>query len=226
MKLLQRILLALLLLGSSCSFALGKEIKKEVLPGTKPLTLEGDLAERMLSGAHRFLDRKLAEVLVRRSNHWEKGLSSLKNKESFLDENRKVLARILGITEKRVPFEAPSLTATTTRSAKVATGSGYEIFAVRWPVLKGVFGEGLLLRPTGRKPVANVIAIPDADQSPEDVAGLTTKIAYSEDNGLSELPFTDCLKVVNDIRDGYEAESYYRNLIGNALIQLGFKINL
>ena len=171
--------MGLLLLGSSCSFALGKEIKKEVIPGTKPLTLEGDLAERMLEGAHRFLDRKLTETLVRRSNHWEKGLSSPKNKEAFLDDNRLELARILGITEKRVPFEAPSLTATTTRSAKVATGSGYEIFAVRWPVLKGVFGEGLLLRPTGQKPVANVIAIPDADQSPEDFAGLTTKIAPS-----------------------------------------------
>ena len=171
--------MGLLLLGSSCSFALGKEIKKEVIPGTKPLTLEGDLAERMLEGAHRFLDRKLTETLVRRSNHWEKGLSSPKNKEAFLDDNRLQLARILGITEKRVPFEAPSLTATTTRSAKVATGSGYEIFAVRWPVLKGVFGEGLLLRPTGRKPVANVIAIPDADQCPEDFAGLTTKIAPS-----------------------------------------------
>ena len=177
MKLLQRILLALLLLGSSCSFALGKEIKKEVLPGTKPLTLEGDLAERMLEGAHRFLDRKLTETLVRRSNHWEKGLSSPKNKEAFLDDNRLELARILGITEKRVPFEAPSLTATTSRTAKVATGSGYEIFAVHWPVLKGVFGEGLLLKPTRRKPVVNVIVIPDAEQSPEDVAGLTTKIA-------------------------------------------------
>ena len=107
MKLLQRILLALLLLGFSCSFALGKEIKKEVLPGTKPLTLEGDLAERMLEGAHRFLDRKLTETLVRRSNHWEKGLSSPKNKEAFLDDNRKELARIIGVTEKRVPFEAP-----------------------------------------------------------------------------------------------------------------------
>ena len=171
--------MGLLLLGSSCSFALGKEIKKEVIPGTKPLTLEGDLAERMLEGAHRFLDRKLTETLVRRSNHWEKGLSSPKNKEAFLDDNRLQLARILGITEKRVPFEAPSLTATTTRSAKVATGSGYEIFAVRWPVLKGVFWEGLLLQPTGRKPVANVIAIPDADQCPEDFAGLTTKIAPS-----------------------------------------------
>jgi dienelactone hydrolase len=176
MKLLQRILLALLLLGSSCSFALGIEPKKEVLPRAKPLTLEGDLAERMLEGAHRFLDRKLAETLVRRSNYWEKGLSSPKNKGRFLDESRKELARILGVTEKRIPFETPSLTATTTRSAKVATGSGYEILAVRWPVLKGISGEGLLLQPTGQKPVANVLAIPDADQSPEDLAGLTTRI--------------------------------------------------
>jgi dienelactone hydrolase len=176
MKLLHQTLLALLLLGSSCSFALGIEPKKEVLPRAKPLTLEGDLAERMLEGAHRFLDRKLAETLVRRSNYWEKGLSSPKNKGRFLDENRKELARILGVTEKRIPFETPSLTATTTRSAKVATGSGYEILAVRWPVLKGISGEGLLLRPTGQKPVANVIVIPDADQSPEDLAGLTTRI--------------------------------------------------
>ncbi len=176
MKLLQRILLALLLLGSSCSFALGKEIKKEVLPGTKSLTLEGDPAERMFEGAHRFLDRKLVETLVRRSNHWEKGLSSPKNKEGFLDHNRKELARILGVTDERVPFESLSLKATTARTAKVATGSDYEVLAIRWPVLEGVFGEGLLLQPTGRKPVANVIAIPDADQSPEDIAGLTTRI--------------------------------------------------
>jgi dienelactone hydrolase len=176
MKLLQQTLLALLIFVSSAYLSLGIELKKEVLPGTKPLTLEGDLAERMLVGAHRFLDRKLAETIIRRSKHWEKGLSSPKKKEGFLDDNRKELARILGVTEKRVPFEAPSLMSTTTRSAKVTTGSGYEVLAIRWPVLEGVFGEGLLLQPTGRKPVANVLAIPDADQSPEDIAGLTTSI--------------------------------------------------
>ncbi|MDA9962294.1 dienelactone hydrolase family protein [Opitutales bacterium] len=176
MKLLQQTLLALLLFVSSAYLSFGIELKKEVLRGTKPLTLEGDLAERMLVGAHRFLDRKLAETLVRRSKHWEKGLSSPKKKEGFLDDNRKELARILGVTYKRVPFEAPSLMSTTTRSAKVTTGSGYEVLAIRWPVLEGVLGEGLLLQPTGRKPVAHVIVIPDADQSPEDVAGLTTRI--------------------------------------------------
>ena len=79
MKLLQRILLALLLLGSSVSLSLGIELRKEVLPGTKPLTLEGDLAERMLSGAHRFLDRKLAETLACRP-HSRHGQSMRKTK--------------------------------------------------------------------------------------------------------------------------------------------------
>src|SRR5207248_8000647 len=45
------------------------------------------------------------------------------------------------------------------------------IHAVRWPVLEGVEGEGLLLRPAG-KPVACVVALPDADQTPEMLVGL------------------------------------------------------
>jgi len=55
--------------------------------------------------------------------------------------------------------------------ALVAAGKGYQIHQVRWPVLEGVFGEGLLLEPEG-DPVANVVAIPDADQTPEQLAGL------------------------------------------------------
>src|SRR5262249_12552756 len=43
--------------------------------------------------------------------------------------------------------------------------------AVRWPVLAGVHGEGLLLEPRG-KPVACVVALPDADATPEMAAGL------------------------------------------------------
>jgi dienelactone hydrolase len=35
-----------------------------------------------------------------------------------------------------------------------------------------VYGEGLLLVPTGGKPVADVVAVPDADQTPEMIAGL------------------------------------------------------
>jgi len=43
---------------------------------------------------------------------------------------------------------------------------------VRWPVLPGVYGEGLLLEPTKGEPKACVVAIPDADQTPEMIVGL------------------------------------------------------
>src|SRR5262249_29214151 len=65
----------------------------------------------------------------------------------------------------------PELLRTTAESAAVGGGKGYEVFAVRWPAFADVHGEGLLLLPIGRNN-ADVIAIPDADQTPEQIAGL------------------------------------------------------
>ncbi|HXJ75604.1 MAG TPA: dienelactone hydrolase family protein, partial [Candidatus Dormibacteraeota bacterium] len=48
----------------------------------------------------------------------------------------------------------------------------YRVLAVRWPVFAGVWGEGLLLQPKGT-PQACVIALPDADQTPEMITGLS-----------------------------------------------------
>ena len=42
---------------------------------------------------------------------------------------------------------------------------------MHWPVFEGVTAEGLLLEPD-TPPVARIVAIPDADQSPEMLAGL------------------------------------------------------
>ena len=55
--------------------------------------------------------------------------------------------------------------------AEVARGRGYRVFAVRWPVFDDVEAEGLLLEPDGA-PKARMVAIPDADWSPEMLAGL------------------------------------------------------
>src|SRR5207244_3903455 len=49
----------------------------------------------------------------------------------------------------------------------------------RWPAFGNVHGEGLLLVPTGKKPVADVVAIPDADQTPEQLVGLSPGIKPS-----------------------------------------------
>ena len=51
-------------------------------------------------------------------------------------------------------------------------GTGFDIFIVRWPAFGDVTGEGLLLLPKDRKPVADVIAIPDCGQTPEQLVGL------------------------------------------------------
>ena len=43
---------------------------------------------------------------------------------------------------------------------------------MRWPVLGRMHGEGLLLVPRTTPPVADIVAVPDADQSPEAICGL------------------------------------------------------
>ena len=67
--------------------------------------------------------------------------------------------------------ESPALDSTLKQSALVASTAGYKIYEIRWPVLRGVEGEGLLLEPVGN-PIARVVALPDADWSPEALAGL------------------------------------------------------
>src|SRR5207253_1835587 len=80
--------------------------------------------------------------------------------------NRERLKKLLGVVDARVPFTALEYVATTGQPALVAQTERYQVFAVRWPVLPGVDGEGLLLEPRGRA-VACVVALPDADGTPE-----------------------------------------------------------
>jgi len=59
--------------------------------------------------------------------------------------------------------------------ALVAETSRYRVHQVRWPVLEGFFGEGLLIQPKGETN-GHVIALPDADQTPEQLMGLAEGI--------------------------------------------------
>jgi dienelactone hydrolase len=69
----------------------------------------------------------------------------------------------------------------------------YRIYRVRWPVIGKIHGEGLLVQPKS-KPVGNIIALPDADQTPEQLVGLTPGIPpqsqfarYFAENGFQVL---------------------------------------
>ena len=141
------------------------------LPGTRPLTTEGDIALRMVDGIDRMLLRETEASIAQRSAKWNRDLSSPHRYEESVAPNRARLAKILGVVDARENFDAPELLATVRQSALIGHGNGYEIFAVRWPVIGSIHGEGLLLVPTG-KVVADVVALPDADQTPEMFAGL------------------------------------------------------
>lgn len=130
------------------------------LSGTQPLTAQGDLAAQMVAGIDRFLMQQTAEAVARPAA-----------------PNRERLAKIIGVVDPRTPFDAPELIATTRTSALVGHGAGFDVYAVRWPVMGQIQGEGLLLMPASGRAAADVVAIPDADQTPEMLVGLAPGIS-------------------------------------------------
>src|SRR5580698_8615616 len=161
-------------LGAFASFC---PAQAQPLPGTAPLEIQGDIASNLVAGADRFLLRKLDESAAARPKFWHRDFSSAQAYEQSLSTNRQRLAHILGVRDPRVARVEMELVATTTQRGPLARGQGYEVFAVRWPAFGDVSGEGLLLSPTSRAPVANIVAIPDANQTPEQLAGLADGIA-------------------------------------------------
>lgn len=150
----------------------------ETLPGTQPLTWEGDLSVRMMDGAHAFVERKIAESLTTRPAYWRRDFSSPEAYEKSIAANREDLKRILGVVDARQPG-AMEYYGDDDNPALVAETSRYRVMQVRWPALEGVFGEGLLLQPKST-PLGFIVALPDADQTPEQITGLAPGIAPEE----------------------------------------------
>jgi len=144
------------------------------LPGTQPLDWQGDLSERMMDGAHRFVERTIGESIEKRQRHWKRDLSSRQAYEASVEPNRRRFKKIIGVVDSRLPARMERF-GDDENSALVAETAHYRIFQVRWPVLEGVTGEGLLLEPKV-VPTAYVVALPDAAQTPEQLAGLATVI--------------------------------------------------
>lgn len=150
------------------------------LPGTTLLTETGDRAAAMVAGLSAFLDRLLEEADAGRRAALAALAVTPQTHAQYAAATRAQLARRLGVVEpgqaERVQCPALELVATTEAPALLATAPGYAVYAVRWPVLEGpagcLHGEGLLLEPVARPPVAQVIVLPDADCAPEQLAGL------------------------------------------------------
>ena len=174
------------------------------LAGTKPLTMQGDIASQLVEGVDKFLLRKIDDSVERRAEHFKRDFSSAEKYNASIEPNRKRLAHILGVRDPRVAFDAFELISRTSDSAEVAHAKGYKVFAIRWPVLDDpdpgrstvtVYGEGLLLTPTAGQPIADIVALPDADQTPEQICGIANGVP-TESQFARRLAESGCRVVV------------------------------
>lgn len=161
------------LVGAAVFFSLSLSVAlgQEPLTGTKPLKLDKPLDEVMVDGLDQFCLKELAASAAKRAKLWTRDFTSPEAYEKSVAPNRDHLRTIIGAVDPRVEPLGLELIATTTQPAIVAKTEAFTVYSVRWPVLAGVTAEGLLLQPSGT-PIARVVALPDADWTPEIVSGI------------------------------------------------------
>lgn len=170
MKLSRTLLLTMLLFCFCLQSPLHTFAQAGLMPGTQPLTWQGDLAAKMVAGIDSYFMRMTDQVASERSQYWNRDFSSHVAYVKSIRENRERFKTIIGVVDSRVPVQM-ELEGTVSVPALIGKGAGYDIFAVRWQVMRGIDGEGLLLEPAGEIS-GNAIALPDCDWAPELLAGL------------------------------------------------------
>jgi len=146
----------------------------QTLEGTAALDWQGDAAEQMVAGIDAFLMGMLASCREEREPYWSRDRASHAAYTDSVAPNRTRLRTLIGAVDDRLPVSMEPAVALP-QAAQVAAGAGYGVLPVRWPVFAGVHGEGLLLEPEGA-PVAQVVALPDCDWTPEMLVGLAKGI--------------------------------------------------
>lgn len=163
----------LLAMATSLGMAIADDPSPAVLPGTRPL----EAGTGGLGNWDAVLDAAIREAREGRPGRWHRDLSSAEALDRSIATNRSRFAEIIGVRDPRVAFRSPTLVATLEKPALVAKRATHEVLRVRWPAFGQVHGEGLLLEPRGRRPIAAVVAVPDCAQTPEQVAGLEPGVA-------------------------------------------------
>jgi hypothetical protein len=210
----------------------------DVLPGTKPLLTGGDLSAKMLEGAHKFIQEQIDKSLANRLKFWTRDLTSPLAYNTSVEPNRKRFMKIIGVEDTTVavlnynvgiPDKRPAVymqkISTNNDRELVAETAKYRVFQVRWPALNRVFGEGLLLQPK-TKPKANIIAIPDADQQPEQLVGLLPGLAVESRYArrLAENGFQVLIPVIISrtfLNPGKQQQQTYREWIYRQAFHMG-----
>ena len=138
-----------------------------------PLTEKVDLSAKMVEGVGRFLLSETEKQKENRSKAWQFDFSSEKGFDQSISAQRHFFSKRLGVVEARVQSHIEILTnsrAAGLKAFKIELPK-CTISAIHWQVLDGLSAEGILIQPKG-KVTARVVMIPDADVTPEVLAGM------------------------------------------------------
>ena len=169
----QRLILLICLGFSNCLWTnvTAQDGYPNLMSGAADLNESGDIASLMVDGIDKFLLRKLNSSIRSREKFWKRDFSSHTAYDFSMAPNRKRLKHILGVRDVRADNPSPRYHGSPAYSALVGQGSGFKVYRVSWPAFGDVNGEGLLLVPENN-PVANIVALPDCNVLPEQLAGL------------------------------------------------------
>ena len=163
---------------SGASGAVPAAIAGSELPHTAPLTEQGDLAMRMVDDIRNYLLRETSRQAAERQRLWNRDYLSADRYVQSVEPNRRRFRQIIGVVDPRSAVQPPEIVARFSEPAELAQGTGFKAFAIRWKVFDpvtadsdGMQAEGLLLQPQ-QSPVARVVALPDADWTPEMLSGI------------------------------------------------------
>jgi len=148
----------------------------ETHPGTEALTYEGDLAKAMVSGIDVYFQGLMLKASKDRDQRRFTQGHVIKSRDDYMMDKRTKLKNILAVEwPDSVPDLLEIIPATVKDRSPLAQSDAYTIKSVQWTVNPHLDGEGLLIEPMGT-PIADVIALPDCDEWPEDLAGLNHEI--------------------------------------------------
>ena len=204
---------------------------QKFLPNTSDLDA-GDLGTKMVSGIGAWLDAKTLENQILRN---EKFLSTAM-KDSLdpkvLEQKKQTLKRILGIIDSPKITEDLDLLETFNKPALIYENKQYKIVKIRWQVVEGLHGEGLLIEPKA-KPIAQIVAIPPPDITPESFCGLTNDKLIPMGKMLADLGCRVIVPTLIDRKQGFsnnldisrKTNIPRREFIYRMAYEMGFQIN-
>lgn len=148
----------------------------------QPLDLDGDLAMQMVDGIDCYLMNAIDANVQRRNANLPFDTSSEAEYLNAIQPKRVLLMQRLALIDKRETVSMQWIgevnhvdtSSIQNNAALIAESERYFIYEVKWNVFRQIESAGLLLVPKGKISAA-VIAIPDANQTPEEIARLVSE---------------------------------------------------